>query len=118
MKTYILNIGMARNDGPPNTKGALYNALRLADLLPMDTSFHNSDTEETAVLQFEDRPTYAQVKQLCDLLGQECIAMLLIHDGEGTGMLIGPKAELWGPFNPELFLMPDGARYSTLIPQP
>lgn len=121
MKTYILNIGFKRNDNGENgrykpgvavnTKGALFNALRLVGICPVDTNYHDSDTEETAVLRFDKRPTHADVLQLCDLLAQDCIAMLTFP---GTGTLIGPKAKKWGPFNPDLFIMPDGSRYSTV----
>lgn len=114
--TYLLNIGMARNDNglngrykpgtALNTKGALFNALRLASLVPMDTSFHPSDTEETAVLQFEKRPTRSQIMSLCKELAQDCIAQVSMPSAEGV--LIGPLAKKWGKFNPSLFLLPNG----------
>jgi hypothetical protein len=33
---------------------------------------------------------------------------------EGTGVLYGPKAEEWGPFNPEFFYLPDGTKLSSM----
>jgi len=106
-RTYLLNVGMDRNDGQPaNTDGALMVALQRAGLAPMGTTYHTSNTERTAVLQFDTRPTVKQVDQLSRALAQDCIALYLLPSGDGT--LIGPKARKWGPFNPAYFLLPNG----------
>lgn len=105
---YLLNVGMNRNDKKrPNTGGALMVALQRAGLAPMSTRYHKSNTERTAVLQFEHRPTIAQIKQLCKALAQDCVALYMLPSGEGR--LIGPNARKWGPFNPSYFLLPDGS---------
>lgn len=38
---------------------------------------------------------------LCTRFGQDCAA---VRWGNGEGMLVGPRAEGWGGFNPEYFL--------------
>lgn len=108
MKTYILNIGMNTNTGGSYTRGFLFNAFRIVGICPIDTKYHQSDTEETAVCTFDKRPTHSEINRLCELLGQDCIAIA----SEDRGLLVGPLAKKWGPFNPSYFLMPDGSRMS------
>ena len=112
---YLLNIGMDRNDGTANTDGALMVALMNASLLHEgEVAYVQSKSERTAVLQFEREPSVPQLEFLCELLGQEAIA--LYSERANAGLLIGPKAEEWGPFNPEMFYLPDGTQLSTLKP--
>ena len=110
---YLLNIGMDRNDGTANTDGQLMMALLRADIIHMgEVSYVQSNTERTAVVQMEKEPNAFQVEYLCQLLGQESIA--LYRMSEGTGVLYGPKAEEWGPFNPDYFMLPDGTKLSSM----
>ena len=106
-RTYLLNIGMAVTGKPDNTRGALMIALANQGLLPVSTVYHFSQTEETAVLQFDVKPTAKQVNGLCRELSQESIAFVELPSGQGK--LYGPKAKKWGPFNPGYFIMPNGA---------
>jgi hypothetical protein len=50
------------------------------------------------------------LESLCQQLKQEAIAAYVVgrHGVEG-GFLAGPKAQEWGPFNPEYFLKLDGS---------
>lgn len=41
-------------------------------------------------------------------LKQDCIAVY--RELTGGGALVGPRADAWGPFNPEYFLLLDGRR--------
>ncbi len=50
------------------------------------------------------------IYDLALLLNQDAIAVYLPDFGHGA--LIGPRAEAWGNFNPEFFLLPDGSRLS------
>lgn len=110
---YLLNIGMDRNDGTSNPDGMLMMALSHADLLPMgDVSYVQSNTERTAVVQLEQEPHAMKVEYLCELLGQESIA--LYSEKAKAGVLYGPKAEEWGPFNPDYFMLPDGTPLSSM----
>ena len=110
---YILNIGMDRNEGPANTDGQLMVALLRSDIIHMgEVSYVQSNTERTAVVQMEKEPHAMKVEHLCELLGQESIALYRMSDG--TGVLYGPKAEEWGPFNPDYFMMPDGTKLSSM----
>lgn len=50
------------------------------------------------------------LETLCQQLKQEAIAGLIAgNDGTEKGFLAGPKAQEWGPFNPEYFLKLDGS---------
>jgi hypothetical protein len=110
---YILNIGMDRNDGPANTDGQLMMALLRADIIHMgEVAYVQSNTERTAVVQVEREPNAFQVEYLCQLLGQESIALYSEHSK--AGVLYGPKAEEWGPFNPDYFMLPDGTKLSSM----
>lgn len=66
-----------------------------------------SNTETTYVVVAEDRIDYgmrghrATVHAVCEALSQDAIAYTV----NGTGYLVGPKAEDWGgEFNPEYFI--------------
>lgn len=63
--------------------------------------------ESTAVITFEfasqKNIVLDAVNQLSRDFNQDCIAILF---DDGDGRLIGPKADLWGPFKIERFLRP------------
>lgn len=74
---------------------------------------HTSDTEKTLVVRgVADRNLY-QVARLCHRLRQDCIAVWSIEDQEG--LLVGPKAEAWGPFDPAKFIVLGGGRLSDVL---
>ena len=113
---YLLNIGMDRNDGEANTDGLLMLSLLNAGLLHEgEVAYVQSDTERTAVLQYEQEPTTFQLEYLCELLGQEAIA--LYSEKANTGVLVGPKAEEWGPFDASMFFTSTGKRLSDVLPR-
>lgn len=73
---------------------------------------HTSDTEHTLVVQVlhGGSPWMVgnNIYRLSERLGQDCIAVVVDDDSEGT--LIGPRADKWLPFNPAYFLNLDGTR--------
>lgn len=69
-----------------------------------------SDTEPTLVVDIESAGNMAGVSHVAASLGQDCVAAYA--PGLKTGMLLGPRADKWGEFNPEFFLMIDGRRLS------
>ena len=72
-----------------------------------------SDTEPTLVV--EATHTGLGLDNTIDMLSaalkQDCIAVYYVD--EQFGALIGPRADAWGEFNPEFFIMPDGSRLAT-----
>lgn len=71
---------------------------------------HTSDTEDTLVVRgVADRDLY-QVQLVGRQLRQDCIAVWNIEDQEG--LLVGPKAAAWGPFDPTKFIVLGGDRLS------
>lgn len=72
-----------------------------------------SDTEPTLVVQAtDDAPGQDnRIDMLSTALHRDCIAVW--YPDEGFGALIGPRADAWGEFNPEFFIMPDGSRLAS-----
>jgi hypothetical protein len=69
-----------------------------------------SDTEPTLIALVEIKPGHLgdAAFQVCDQLGQDCIAVVETETREGS--LIGPRAAAWGTFNPSYFLTMSGRR--------
>lgn len=101
--TTTINIGLARNDGrADNTIKDVIDELGHALHYVTALRTVQSATEKTLVIQFDFlslNETFAH--KLCGYLAQDCIAVR--HDNTGRGELVGPKAEAWGKFNPDLF---------------
>lgn len=73
-----------------------------------------SDTEPTLVAVVDDLNAPGQdnrIDMLSTTLKQDCIAAW--YPAEQYGQLIGPRADSWGAFNPEFFIMPDGSRLAS-----
>lgn len=72
----------------------------------ISVEYRNSESEPTMVLQILDTVENAKTFfwYLSRDLRQDCIA--LVDDNGQNGVLVGPKAEKWGEFNPEFFLFP------------
>jgi hypothetical protein len=110
---YILNIGLAR-DGKENLSGnTVRDALREAGIPVQGAATFNSDTEPTIVVEIDASQVLhhqlaGAVWSLAKALEQECIGVYGTHIGKGA--LIGPRADKWGEFNPEYFLLLDGSR--------
>jgi hypothetical protein len=108
---YILNIGLAR-DGKENLTAldALV-SLSCADIKVVEAKVYDSDSEPTLVARVS-KETFLRtaVNWVAIGLEQDCIGL---YDAiTGKGQLIGPRADKWGEFNPEYFLLLDGSRLS------
>lgn len=107
--SYILNIGLAR-EGQENLKP--FNVLRAIRNLGCHVvaeGLRPSDTEPTLVVHVV-HCAESTAETLAVILEQDCVARY--HLGNGKGQLIGPRADKWGDFNPEYFLLLDGSRLS------
>jgi hypothetical protein len=109
----ILNIGLKASEHAskpfrPITLSELHATLRRFGYLDAVTGFelHTSASEPTAVLTIGRTVCASNLRLMSEALEQDCIAA---WDGQ-RGRLGGDKAEAWGPFNPEFFLMPGGQR--------
>lgn len=71
-----------------------------------------SDTEPTLVIEVPAKVSHATLLRLAHTFDQDCVAA---YDGEG--IMAGPKAAQWGPFNPAYFIAPGGHRLDQLLPQ-
>ena len=67
-----------------------------------------SNTETTAIVELRNAVQLlsieAVIKDLSDMLGQDCIAVY--WPALDVGQLIGINADKWGEFNKDYFLMP------------
>lgn len=109
----LLNIGTARKGRPNLLPQRIVTELDHAGFAVQAHTIHKSDTEPTLVALVK-APKFAvdeRIHSISAELGQECIA---VYDTlSGKGRLIGPKAEAWGEFNPEFFLLINGDRLGT-----
>jgi hypothetical protein len=132
----VLNIGLKRADtGELINYLFVENSLRDMGLDVRDFKLFQSDSEPTAVvvvraiawapmatepdasqryLEPDVSQRYFATREIQNkavpLFKQDAVA---IYDPEFRfGYLVGPKADVWGPFNPAFFLMPDGRRLS------
>lgn len=103
-----LNIGMAVTDGDPLTEDDVRRAVRNAGLAVEEFSLQQSDTEQTAVIKTDRALSETELNALASTLKQEAVPQY----SDGKGVMAGPKAEAWGDFNPEFFLLPDGGKLS------
>lgn len=117
-----VNIGLARNDGgadnsPAHAEQTLRDALAafgFGMLYEAPVEVRQSATESTLVGYFilvhDGQPQADALRKAinaCSIeLAQDCIAVHI----DGKGELIGPKADAWGPFNPQYWLIP-ASRY-------
>lgn len=97
----ILNVGLNVGDKPVWDLADVLVSLLIYGINYTYYTIKPSGTENTAVVAIAEELTATQANDLCYILAQDCIAQQL---EDGTGMLYGPKAEEWGPFNPEYFL--------------
>jgi len=78
-------------------------ALKAVGAKPIDDQVRISNTEPTSIVRLQEPLTPDQGERLSKILKQEAIAQ---RAGD-SGTLFGPKADEWGPFNPDYFLEPD-----------
>ena len=104
----FLNVGLStkevRGDGTFITKTDVLRALHAVGVKVLKTDVHDSNTEPTAVVQIDRGMTVPELDALSAALYQQAIPQL--HNG--VGVMAGPEAENWGPFDPAQFKMPDG----------
>jgi hypothetical protein len=116
--SYLLNIGldnMPAEAGRTVASKVLFaaRAMRTAGFVNLYAKVLRSDSEPTLVanVNYESKNGYLNAAySLADALGQDCIA--LVNDTTKRGWLMGPRADNWGGFNPEFFIMLDGSRLS------
>lgn len=119
---FLLNIGLTTNQGERMNARATLRAVEV--WLPvMDFATHRyahaiSGVEPTLVLAI-DRPLSlcrSTVAQLALTLDQDCIAAWGQCWPITDGLLLGPKADAWGEFDPDKFLILDGRTLSGVEP--
>lgn len=92
--------GKAGNIGP---RTVVSDVMRVFDLSTIKAAQRYAKSgEPTMVLEFETDGAIAHnINHLCNLLGQDCIALTV----DGTGALIGPNTTPYGgKFNPDYFI--------------
>jgi acetolactate synthase regulatory subunit len=107
---YILNIGLAR-EGKANLKGiSVLRVVRNTGFRVVAAATYVSNTEPTIVVEVMNDSWIAEASAavVAVRLGQDCIGVY--NTLTGNGALIGPRADKWGEFNPEYFLLLDGSR--------
>jgi hypothetical protein len=104
----LLNIGEDTNTGGKVSADKVLAALHLAGALPTDIWGHVSDTEYTYVVEIPRALSEREVRDLAIVLDQDAVAQWNgVH-----GILAGPRAKHWGPFDPARFLTLHGDRLS------
>lgn len=113
-----LNIGLLV--GHPGYKTYLPVFSTLRTLRNYGAKFHHStiqksDTEDTLVVELDGPIPRRVLFEIASALNQEAIAQCMSGmDGNEWGELVGPKAEAWGEFDPERFLLLDGCKLSEI----
>lgn len=120
MARTIINLGLIRSEHSKVAPKGPLNVAAVADCL---TSLwgrdwkawtHMSDSEPTLVIEVPASVSHATLLRLAYTFDQDAVAAFDVAKGEGK--LAGPRAYLWGPFNPDFFLTPGGYRLSALVP--
>lgn len=124
--TLTLNVGLSVNGDSPDAALIAQRAAFVVDDIRR-RGYAVLDVEGFAVVQSDTEPTLAVrvatcwtvrevdemrafVAQLAVAFDQEAVAALAVGTEDWVdvmvGFLAGPKAEKWGPFNPEFFFLP------------
>lgn len=118
----VLNIGRrVDSTGAILPASSVYAALEALHLTVLSSVHVQSDTEPTLVVEVEswsdgigvDAAQAAMIGALAEDLGQDCIATW--DPSEGRGLLLGPRADAWGSFDPSFFVGLDGHRLSDTL---
>ncbi len=121
----VLNIGRrVDSTGTILPASHVYAALEAHQLEVLSSVHVQSDTEPTLVVEVErwhegigvDAAQASMISRLSAALGQDCIATW--DPSEGHGLLLGPRADAWGVFNPGFFVGLDGHRLSDTLAAP
>lgn len=105
----IVNIGLNVGAEQGITPEQVLAALQARGLTVSRWEVQQSNTESTVVAALDRELTKEEGDAISVELKQEAIA---VRRRDGSGMLFGPKAAEWGPYNPEYFLMFGGRRAS------
>lgn len=118
-KFITINVGLHVNDSkdPVYTPAQAISVLRNFGIVCIysrhDRAILKDRTEETLVVMIPYVGEMARLENAlyyaADALAQDCIAMAYEERGELVGELIGPRASLWGEFDPQYFLPYDDA---------
>lgn len=112
---FILNIGLESQATSLISAHVAREIVSANEFLVTNYSVGESDTEPTLVcevmpLKTDLRQIAQDVYQIAVDLRQDCVAVYVPLTGKGV--LMGPRAERWGPFNPARFVTLDGQRLS------
>lgn len=108
----LVNFGLAKNDGPGFlTPEEVVEAFKRYSLDAEAVGTAQSDTEPTLILRLKYAIDSWAADKLCRRFKQDCFA---VYDPSAKrGYLLGPRADAWGPFKAEYFLIDaDGTRLS------
>lgn len=110
---FIFNIGLIAEATRSIAVEVALQVLISNDFLICEHAVVESDTEPTLVVRViyrNNSPLFflQDTRDAASYLEQDCIAVYRPKTGKGA--LVGPRAEKWGTFNPELFFMLDGTR--------
>jgi hypothetical protein len=114
----LLNIGLSTQEvkgGGQLSVDTVRAAIEKLGAKISDLVVQVSDSEPTAVVSLNRSLTAEEGDALSKTLSQEAIVQ---RNPDGTGVLYGPQAANWGPFNPEYFVMPDGTRANEVKTSP
>lgn len=105
----LVNVGLARNTGGQLDPSTVLRAFRQRGFQHIANALHRSDSEDTVVMaMIQPARAMRAIDELAAELDQDCIAVAFT--GNGAGVLIGPKADDWGAFDPSCFILLDGSR--------
>lgn len=91
---------------------AILSVLKALGIQVIESACHPSESEDTTVAAIAVPLSPKQGHQLSELLFQDAIVQF-VHGSVEASALFGPKADEWGPFNPELFVTLAGGRLAT-----
>lgn len=108
----LLNIGLHVNATQTVAAHVAFEILKANGFLITRHRTVQSDTEPTLVADVLFAGMMADLSSMLHQtsvdLQQDCIAAYNV--AKNRGVLVGPRAAEWGPFNPEFFFLLDGTR--------
>ena len=109
--TATVNIGLdVKGAAALNAEQAL--EVLKARVVVLGSAVHSSDIEPTLVARIVRPLSEVEGRSISSACSQERIAQHVDEDHDKVGQLFGPKAELWGPFDPHYFFTLNGNRLS------
>ncbi len=115
MQPALLNVGLNVGDvltlSPLEVLSALWRAALQEGVEVLEARVHDSSSEPTLVARLSHPLSTQTLNDLSVTLRQDAVAQW----AAGRGTLAGPKADLWGPFDPDFFVTLDGRRLSDAL---